>query len=1019
MKRVHPDHRLQDPQCLHENRLPPRASVIPARHPGVFFRNKEESELIQVLNGMFQFCYRQQDDLETFFLESYDDSQWAQLPVPSMWQYHGYGKPAYTNVEYPIPFRPPYVCCENPVGYYRKKFQARRTGRTILYFGGVDNAFFVYLNGSYVGFSKGSRLSAEFDVSELLRDGENLLCVKVFTYSDATYLENQDMLLASGIFRDVMLYHLGDVSVWDYTIQAENGRIQIDVCLTGEDHTGHILRARVDGQVQERPAAAQVQFIFDLAEPKLWNAETPNLYTVELMLCREETCLEVHSKKVGFAKCEISGNQLLLNGAPITLKGVNRHEHDPKNGRAVTVSMIEQELRLLKACNMNAIRCAHYTNHPAFYELATELGIYVMDEGDLETHGCLVTGDQGYLSKQPQWLPAYLDRTVRATERNKNETCILIRSVGNEHGRGENITRCAEYLRQTYGKKPVWVGCDDPKHPTENAFREEGYFTLGSLMSYEEQGEPVLLLEYGHAMGNSPGLMSDTWDYIYAHRHIIGGFLWEWKNHGFYAEDEAGTPYYQYGGDFGDANHWGNFCLDGYCLSDGTPKPSLMECKNVLAPVHVTLENGQILIRNTYDFRTLAGMTVQWRLCEDGQAIRTGAEALPATLPHEQATLPLPTSVDAPLPGARYTVELRFLDASGQEVTNKQLLLPVREPKRPYAAKPLEATVTIGVENVTVEGSAFRVEFENGLLCKYICGNRVLLDEPMRLNLYRAPTDNDGVVGCMPRWIQKWDEKLLSNFRFGAKEVTVEQSETAVTVCAQGIFAPVGRYIGFDTTIRYEILERGMVHVSMTAMPYGEFCEVLPRIGVVFEVDKAFRQANWYGRGADESYADRKEHCLLGRYCLPVEEMNFLYDVPQECGNREDTAFVTVGDGLEGLSVVGADTFSFSYHDFTLDALTRARHRNELKKADRNYLYVDYRMRGLGSHSCGPNPEEVYELRPHGFRFVFTLVPEVSEAAVIELWRQTFGEQTMALTETYDYQTQRQAAAKQECDVDR
>ena len=1019
MKIMNQDDRLQNPQRLHENRLPPRASVIPARHADVFFRNKEESELIQVLNSNFRFCYREKDDLPDFFEEGFPDTDWDVLPVPSMWQYHGYGTPAYPNVEYPIPFQPPYVCCANPVGYYRKRFISRRTERTILYFGGVDNAFFVYLNGEYVGFSKGSRLPAEFDVSQLLRDGENLLCVKVFSYSDATYLENQDMLLANGIFRDVMLYHLGETTIWDYYVRTEEHSICIDVCLQGEQVSTCTVIVQADGQRLERQASAHMAFSFEIENPKPWNAEAPQLYSVSIELQRAGVCVELHTKKIGFAHSSIEGNRLLLNGAPITLKGVNRHEHDPKNGRAVTVSMIERELRQIKACGMNAIRCAHYPNHPAFYELASELGLYVMDEGDLETHGCLVTGDQGYLSKQPQWLPAYMDRTVRAAERNKNETCIIIRSIGNEHGRGENIDRCADYLRQVYVKKPVWVGCDDPKHPVSNDFREESYFTLDSLMSYEEAGKPVLLLEYGHAMGNSPGLMADSWNYIYEHPHIIGGFLWEWKNHGFYAEDAQGNVFYRYGGDFGDVNHWGNFCLDGYCLSDGTPKPALLECRHIFAPVHVTLASGQIQILNTNDFSVLDDITVSWSLCADGDAVRCGQERLPALAPHAWMVLPIRTQVDMPIPGAQYTVDLTFFDGQKKEIAKKQVLLPVRAEKRPFVPQRLSARLMQEENQIIVQGEDFRAAFENGLLCTYIAGGRTLLRCPMRLNIFRAPTDNDGVVNCMPRWIRKWEEKLLPSFAFGAKTVTAEQSETEIAICAEGIFAPTGRYIGFSTTIRYRIYYNGYIHITITGEPYGEFCEVLPRLGVVFELDKAFGTANWYGRGPGESYADRKDHCMLGHYSLPVGQMNFLYDVPQECGNREDTAFVTVSDGQSGLSVIGAERFAFSYQDFTLEELARARHRNELKKAEQNYLYLDYRMRGLGSYSCGPNPEECYELRAHTFQFAFTLAPQLSRQALTALWRQHRGEETAVLSGTYRYEAERQAAGKQECDVDR
>lgn len=1011
--------KIVNPQFLHEGTLPPRATIVPALHENVYFKNKEDSELIQVLNGDFCFSYQESDCISEFYREDYDDSKWDVLEVPSMWQYHGYGKPCYPNIEYPIPFQPPYVCCENPVGYYRKTFTAKKTARTILYFGGVDNAYFVYLNGEYVGASKGSRLPAEFDVSSVIREGENLLCVKVFTYSDATYLENQDMLLASGIFRDVMLYHLDEVSVWDYYIRTEKNTILVDVFLQGNNFSGHILAVEVDGCVQKKAADKKLTFCFEIENPKLWSAEIPALYKMKLELKTEEQTLEMHTKKIGFMDCKIEGNQFLVNGTPITLKGICRHEHDPQNGRAITVEQIEKELKMIKDHNMNAIRCAHYPNHPAFYEIASELGIYVMDEGDIETHGSYVAGDQGYLSKREEWLPAYLDRTERMVERDKNETCIIIWSVGNEYGTGENVDICAKFLKNTYGKKPVWFATDDVKNPGFQDFRADGYFTMETLMSYPEEGKPLLLLEYGHAMGNSPGLMEDTWDYIYTHRHVLGGYVWEFKNHGFYCEDEKGKAFYQYGGDFNDANHWSNFSMDGYCLSDGTAKPSLRDCKNVLAPTYVTYDSGKVWLTNTNDFRCLDYVTLKWEICEDYHVLRQGECRLPAVKPRERVALDIDTNIPEIKAGAAYMVNLRFYDEHGFEIAFKQILLENTLPKEIYQKEAFEAEVKVEGSLVHISGHDYSVEFRNGVLCKYVYKDQLLIDAPMKFNIYRAPIDNDGVVNWSPRWITKWDECLLKHFQFYAIDVDVKQSNNDIILTAKGIWAPTGKGLGFHMDITYIVLNDGLVLVNITGKPYGDFCEVLPRIGVCFEMSNRFKSVEWYGRGIEENYSDRKAHCNLGYYRLPVEEMNFLYDVPQECGTRIDTSFVKVTDDGCGLAIVGSDKFSFSYHDFTMEALTNARHRNELEKSDKNYLYIDYIMRGLGSHSCGPNPEECYELRAHDFRFVFALTPETDSERLLELARMDFGAKTERLSDTYRKEKQEQKVSIIECNINR
>lgn len=933
-----------------------------------------------------------------------------------MWQYHGYGKPLYPNVDYPFPFNPPYVSCENPVGYYRRKFTAHKTERSILYFGGVDNAFYVYLNGQYVGFSKGSRMPAEFDVSDKLREGENLMCVKVFTYSDATYLENQDMLLASGIFRDVMLYQLGRVSVWDYFVRTQENKILLDVTLSGDCYEGYFVEAEADGITVRKEAEGSMSFTITVENPCLWNAETPNLYELKIRLFGgDKELIECHSKKIGFVSYRTERSRMLVNDTPITIKGINRHEHDPHNGRAITVELIEKELKLIKDHNMNAIRCSHYPNHPAFYEIATELGLYVMDEADLETHGCSVTGDQGYLSKQPEWLSAYEDRIVRMLERDKNETCIFMWSTGNEHGFGENIVKCARLIKNSPYKKPVQCSGDNRLNPQANDFRMNAYFTMESLTSYPAEGKPVLLLEYGHAMGNSPGLMEDSWDYIYTHRHIMGGFLWEFKNHGFYQQDEKGKAFYQYGGDFGDINHWSNFSMDGYCLSDGTVKPSLRDCKNVLAPTYVTCDGENITLTNTNDFRSLDYVTLKWELCEDYRVLEKGECQLPPVKPYESIAEHI--TVNHPIPGARYMVNLRFFDENQSEIAFKQEILDIGKEKEAFWPEGFSAKIEAEGTGLKVVGEDFEIEFRDGLLCKYVQKGKTLLHSPMKLNFYRAPIDNDGVTGWRLRWIEKWDEVFLKHFTFFAEKAELEEKEDVILFKVKGKAFPTGRFLGFQIELTYSVYKGGMILVEITGRPYGKFPDVLPRIGVCFEMDKNFGHVAWYGRGVEENYCDRKAHCNLGYYELDVEDMNFQYDIPQECGTRVDNSYVKITGEEAGLAVVGSDHFSFSYHDFSLKDLTDARHRNELEKGDKNYLYIDYMMRGLGSHSCGPDPEECYELRAHDFRLVFALTGETDSERLLELSRKDFGKKTGRLSDNYVAQATEDVKSVLECNI--
>ena len=1009
--------RLYTPSFTGEMRLPPRASVIPALHKNVYYRNKEESELITNLNGDYKFCYRERDDIKAFETVDFHDGTWDTLPVPSMWQYHGYSLPLYPNIEYPIPFDPPYVGSKNPVGYYRKKFTAAKGGKKILYFGGVDSAFFVYLNGAYVGFSKGSRLPSEFDVTDFIRDGENLLCVKVFTYSDGTYLENQDMLLASGIFRDVFLYNLDDTFLWDYSVRTENSFVYVEVHLNGKDFHNTELILELDGQKAVLNADEFLSYTFEINNFISWNAEEPFTYELSLSLIKNGKLLEVHTKKFGFANYEVIGNKLMLNGKQITLKGINRHEHDPKNGRAITVERIERELKIIKDHNMNAIRCSHYPNNPAFYEYATELGIYVMNEADIETHGAHVCGDMGYFSKLPEWYPAFIDRVARMYERDKNETCISIWTIGNENGEGENIDKCIEYLRTRSVKKPVMHTAAGKTDPLTGDFRGEGYFTMESLISHSEEGKPVMLLEYGHAMGNSPGLMEDTWDYVYTHRHICGGYVWEFKNHGFYAEDENGNAFYQYGGDFGDFNHWSNFSMDGYCLSDGTVKPSLRDCKNVLAPTYIQTEGNLITLMNTNDFRELDYITLKWELLEDYHVIKSGEYQLPPVKPYEKTILDIDTTIETVTAGATYYANLRFYGEQGEEIAFKQVTLPIKAQKEKFSPEKINAAITEEEDLITVNGQNFTANFKDGLLAFYQINGKTLISSPMKLNIYRAPTDNDGVVNWSERWITRWNSRLYKHFEFNCHNTSVSKESDHILMKAQGIWAPISKYLGFDTEITYKIFEKGEILINIHAAPYGSFEETLPRIGVCFEMNKALNRVLWYGRGEDENYSDRKAHCNIGLYEKDVSEMNFIYDIPQECGTRIDNRFAAVTNGNHGFSVIGSDNFTFSYHDFSLDDLISARHRNELKKSDKNYLYIDYIMRGLGSHSCGPNPEECYELRPHEFRFVFMISGSTEEKELLALSRKDFGEKTARLSDSYTFEVKKVHQSVVECNI--
>jgi len=970
---------IANPHRTGENRLPTRSLLIPAQKPGVTHKNFTESDRVELLSGTWRFSYREEDTDEAFYLPEADDrgDGWNDLPVPSMWQFEGYGTCYYPNVRYCFPYDPPYIHAPNPVGLYRRAFLAKKTdGRTILRFGGVDNAYFVWLNGTYVGFSKGSRIAAEFDVTALIRDGENLLAVKVYTYSDASYLENQDMLMASGIFRDVMLIRTGKNALWDYTLLpgTDGFRIRYSCDADGSPATLRFSLADAEGvpvSGTECPLTESGEVFLPIENAVTWNAERPYLYTLTAEILEDGVVTEVHTKRAGIAHSEIKGHFLLMNGQPITLKGVNRHENNAKRGRAITAEQIEAELRDIKSCGLNAIRCSHYTNQPVFYELASELGIYVMDEADAETHGAEASGDQGSLNKDPEWFDAFFDRFSRMVALDKNETCVNIWSTGNECGGGQNHTKCVEWLMKQDVRKPVNTASPMPEGSKE-VFAYTGYMPMSTLRNYPpDAAHPYLMVEYAHAMGNSPGGLEDIWNWVYENEQCCGGYVWEFKSHGFYVEGKGGKPRYLYGGDFPDVYHWSNFSLDGYHTSDGTPKPTWDELREVSAPVHVRWTEDGADVKNTFDFTSLAGFVLRWSVRADGKEAKSGEISLDGIGPREWRSfaLPIGSSDIAGLTGI-ITADCEFFK-DGKKIAHKQKILADHAEPLPEPV-PFAHTVKSWDCGAEVKGGDFSVTIRDGLLARLERDGVILFDKPMKLNCWRAPTDNDGIIGFAPRLAGEWKDRLIDTMVFGCYETKVEDGAESVCVTAVGKFLPFCHDWGFDAALTYRIREHGEIDVSAKLTPYGNGQPgVLPRVGVVFELPEEYGHCAWIGRGPGDSYPDRHANAPVGRWEDDVERMNFLYDVPQETGNHEDCRRVTVSGGNRALTVTGK--FSFSFHDFTLGNLTNARHADELEKSRERFLYIDYRHRGLGSNSCGPQPEAEYELPMGAFEWDFRI----------------------------------------------
>ena len=1040
---------FENPKLQHENRLPARSVMLPAQKSGIDYRTKEESERLQSLCGEWKFLYIENDiDYEDGSAAVGEFSHWDNIAVPSEWQFCGYGVPRYTNVDYPFPFNPPYVGFDNPVGIYRRKFVLSKQAKNrlvTLHFDGVDGAFNLYVNGSYVGFSKGSRIPAEFDVTDLVVPGENDICVEIWTYSDAQYMENQDMWMANGIFRDVYLLFENRAGLWDYELKTTVDSLAVVLYPRTE---GTDLRAELtfDRRTRKCDLSHENSVKFDLPSPEPWNAEHPYLYELIINIYCGDVLTEIHTKKVGLRESAIIDGLFCVNGAPIVFCGANRHEYHPEKGRAIDIEQIERELKLLKTCNFNAIRTSHYPQHPAFYEICSELGIYVVDEADIETHGCGAAWEQGWLAKHDDWAGAFLDRTERMYMRDKNETCVVVWSIGNEAGSGKNIDACSAWLRSRLNKKPILQAQDDNENPRISDFRQYGYPNMETVRRFAEMESdfPAISTEYGHAMGNSPGGLADMWDVIDETPQLQGGFVWEFKNHGFVKKLDDGQTTYLYGGDFDEGPNWANFLLDGYCFSDGTLKPAMYEIKYLMAPLRIRDKDGALSIYCRNSFERLDNVTMIWSLCEDTNVLETGTKTGLNFGPGDTVKIPYPALLpEQRTPGAQYLLNV-MLFLGERDLGYAQIVLGREEPlvyaekasliegggprsgggSCEYTSTDRESTdlyslshtscdSSLGEEalsrRITLTAGDIKMTFSDGMLSRITQGETVLLDRPMKLSFYRVNTDNDGIIrGIRKRHLRDvWDDRHLDKpvFQPETQEIVEENGVTVLKYIGKIVFE--GLYQGFFAEIVYRIYPDGTVGVCVEGKPYGMLPDVLPRIGVTFETDKVLDAVTWYGRGWQENYPDRKSCTLIGKFNGDAASMSVHYERPQDNGVRCDTRYVglTAADNKTGLLFSSCDEFAFALHDYTIDALRAADHRHELEKdASYNHLYLDYAVRGLGSNSCGPEPEEEYELHPHAFRFAFAVSPWRGEDDALNHARSVFGQRTAALGERYKFE---------------
>lgn len=907
------------------------------------------------------------------------------ITVPGCWQMQGYGKPQYTNVAFPFPYDPPFVPDENPIGIYKTRFTLPESfhGRqTRLRFEGVDSCFYLYVNGQYAGFSKTPHLAAAFDITAFVKEKqENELLVLVFQLSDGSYLEDQDKWRLHGIFRDVLLLSFGQERIEDVIADAglmednTTGTLKTRVLVKGAEQVKLTVldgkRTLDEKTVTIKDGIAEAEFAFQDILP--WSAETPKLYT---LLC--EVNGQADAVKIGFRRVEIIGSRFYVNGKSVKLLGVNRHDTHTTLGAAMPLEVLLEDALLMKRCNMNTVRTAHYPTDPRFLDICDEVGLYVVDEADLECHGVNIFDTYNLIAVDPVWEKQFVDRGVRMVQRDRNHASIVMWSLGNEAGYGINHDVMAKAIRKLDSSRPIHYERDEKAQSTDIV--SQMYTSIPSLIKQgKEKGKkPLFLCEYAHAMGLGPGNLEDYWQAFQAHERLIGGCVWEFVDHGILQKDEQGQEYYAYGGDFGEQPHDGNFCVDALCYPDRTPHTGLLEYTHVHRPVRAKLIDeaaGKISLRNYYDFTNLSDLTLLWQVEKDGKVFASGQKALRCA-PGRSAILSLPLGDYE----KGSFLRLRFTLASstpwaeaGFVVAQEQLPLALGQaPKKArLPAVALDLKQEDGLITVTTGQAQYTFNRAKKGLSSIVFSGTELLSEPVTASLYRATTDNDRGPAKIAK---KWQDRGLDKFLLRVTEFEAAQDRDGMKVKVSTVAAAKSLPSILTLNQTYLFLPDGRVKLSVEYVPLHIDMDLyLPRLGLKFQMPAEFAHLTWLGRGPHESYPDMKSGAFLGLYERTVLETHEPYVFPQENGSHEDTTFLMVHRlSGQGLIIASENGFAFSAHNYTAHQLEAATHTIDVPQGDFTQVHIDGAMGPLGSNSCGPEPLEkdrLYLREPRTFHF--------------------------------------------------
>ena len=998
---------------LHENTMPARAYYIPAsRRMDNLVEHREESDRMQLLNGTWKFQYFNSiyDIQDSFFEKNYDTENFDEIQVPSVWQMAGYDTHQYTNIRYPFPFDPPYVPQDIPCGVYVHTFEYSRdekAPKSFLNFEGVDSCFYVWINGSYIGYSQVSHMTSEFDVTDVLQDGTNTVAVLVMKWCDGSYLEDQDKFRMSGIFRDVYILKRPKQAISDYHIKTRIedmlAKVEIEmkfysplnVKISIEDRNGAVVAL---GSIAEEGTA-----VLEIASPELWNTENPYLYKMIL-----ETENEVIVDHIALRKIEIKDQVIYLNGQKIKFRGVNRHDSDPVTGFTINTEQITTDLTLMKQHNFNAIRSSHYPNAPFFYEMCDKYGFMVIDEADIEAHGPFMIyrkEDTDYnrfkrwnekIADDPVWEEAIVDRVKLMVERDKNRFCIVMWSMGNESAYGCNFEKALEWTKNfdpdriTQYESARYRNYDETYDYSNLDMYSRMYPALSEIQEYldKDGSKPFLLVEYCHSMGNGPGDFEDYFQMIQDNDKMCGGFVWEWCDHAIaHGTAENGKTIYAYGGDHGEEIHDGNFCMDGLVYPDRTVHTGLLEYKNVYRPARVISydkESGELVLHNYLDFDNLKDyVKISYELTQDGLVISKGILPEFSVAPHGEGKTNL--KINVPENGKCYLKliyhlkkELPLLDEDHIlgfdeiEVSKEDTKCKLAEKWIPKTVVDSELQVNENDTQIHIKGRefAYTIDKRTALFTEMKFAGREYLNHPMELNIWRAPTDNDMYIKS--EWKKAHYDKAYT--RAYTTEVVQGKHGVKITSHASVVAETVQKIL--DVTITWKIEAAGKIDADIAVTKDDEFPD-LPRFGVRMFLDKKLSAVRYFGMGPQESYCDKHQAASHGLYRADVGDLHEDYIRPQENGSHYDCEYVELNNSRYGIVASAEKAFSFNASYYTQEELEKKTHNYELIESDSVVFCVDYALNGIGSNSCGPVVLDQYRFDDVLFRFQFTLIPYV------------------------------------------